>query len=996
MRGTLNPSQRNTLEDGHEYDVYVDMQWVEAGVDENDYADNPWMYPQDIVDAFLGLRISKRKQFYDALADNDRSKLDRELQHIQEARKMFSEDDTKKHLMGELRQSREQWKNGVQKTLIAEKIYGLTTPRRETKAAEILRTQALQYPINSLQSIKLNKSATAVNYRDQGIRKRICTAIAHNQWNSQCDARETPSDEGARQASNGESAVGGADHHGDTTASRLAHCGFKAGVIYFRRNRNGSNWIGETVSNDILSDGEFPHQKMSVDDILGPETNNPLRIGCHEDNIRWFHFPTNNMGWIEKALRNYAMGSMSADGDNVSQTHNLLARKHWRGQMHGTWPEAESERAARSRPREHDACLHGPVHARHMRSRCSLIPRDSVDSQHGYPRMLAGHCSSSTDSVNSLAGKNISLFLPYLHWETSTRQTKMINIVNESERPKAKPKHGGLKAKPKSAEVKQFHDIVKTVMRKRKMDDSAPRASISNNRASVPLRFLLGRYLLKVAQVADQMDYAADERLLRSDINQDPPLHMRRTLDQYYFLTLDTSERDKDQVVYRETKTSRGYYGKPRVVMVDQLWMWILDDRTIITSFPKRWGRNKPDSSGVHKSLRDRLEAMHTRGEGIQSIHHLAAMIIDQCSRVFFDRTRALDERPEVMDLFSSAIGYATQHASNAYDNFWRYTHLYSMGNLPDNYSRYLDINPEGVILRECQDIAEELKIMLRVYAEQAAVVKEYRRYLGRLNGELKDGRKVDAPLMQRLIETLESRGRDEGGSGETRQDQSSSQMQRGQPWLNDTIGRVDFLLEAVESRKGELLDLQESALRTQSQLESLLQLKQQQASIIEAKAALKRQEESIRQGRAIMAFTILPLGFFAAFFGMNNNDINDAQWMSLYQQIGYMFGLSTLVIALSVGLAFSDWARALAVLLIRVPLVFSLEVTGLRRLWNSTALSHQSLEKRNRKALRRVSGLKRGREEKRKKAVIRSESIGRGLSRQGIGNPKTSSSLSS
>lgn len=45
-------------------------------------------------------------------------------------------------------------------------------------------------------------------------------------------------------------------------------------------------------------------------------------------------------------------------------------------------------------------------------------------------------------------------------------------------------------------------------------------------------------------------------------------------------------------------------------------------------------------------------------------------------------------------------------------------------------------------------------------------------------------------------------------------------------------------------------------------QLEGLLSLKQQQASIEEAKAALKRAEESIRQGRTIMAFTIVTIFF--------------------------------------------------------------------------------------------------------------------------------------
>jgi hypothetical protein len=92
-------------------------------------------------------------------------------------------------------------------------------------------------------------------------------------------------------------------------------------------------------------------------------------------------------------------------------------------------------------------------------------------------------------------------------------------------------------------------------------------------------RSRLGRYLMALAQVADAMDYEADERLLRENLHQNPPLHIRRTLDQSYFLTLDdTAVRDKDQVVYRETRAGRSFHTRnTRVVMVDQLWLWILD-----------------------------------------------------------------------------------------------------------------------------------------------------------------------------------------------------------------------------------------------------------------------------------------------------------------------------------------------------------------------------------------------------------------------------------
>jgi hypothetical protein len=206
----------------------------------------------------------------------------------------------------------------------------------------------------------------------------------------------------------------------------------------------------------------------------------------------------------------------------------------------------------------------------------------------------------------------------------------------------------------------------------------------------------LGNYLLSIAKVAEAMEFEADEGLVReylpskdSKDSKDSPLHVRRTLDQSYFWTLqDTKSRDRDQVVYRGT---RGNKRPPaRIVMVDQyvksafsnilrsvtlrhryridninkyiliilisprLWMWILDERTILTSFPRRVGKNnKPDPSGVHRSLQDRLA---TGEDKIHSVFDLALIIIDQCSRVFFDRTRPSDNRPEVMDIFGNAV----------------------------------------------------------------------------------------------------------------------------------------------------------------------------------------------------------------------------------------------------------------------------------------------------------------------------------------------------
>jgi hypothetical protein len=113
---------------------------------------------------------------------------------------------------------------------------------------------------------------------------------------------------------------------------------------------------------------------------------------------------------------------------------------------------------------------------------------------------------------------------------------------------------------------------------------------------------LLGRLLLDAAKLYENMDGYTDEKLIRNYLTTKPPLHPRRTLDQsYYWTQKQTNYRDKDQIVYRATaprsESLHHACGKntaarksacaqcnedikkiPRLVMVDQLWMWILDE----------------------------------------------------------------------------------------------------------------------------------------------------------------------------------------------------------------------------------------------------------------------------------------------------------------------------------------------------------------------------------------------------------------------------------
>ncbi|KAL1873161.1 hypothetical protein Daus18300_003980 [Diaporthe australafricana] len=495
--------------------------------------------------------------------------------------------------------------------------------------------------------------------------------------------------------------------------------------------------------------------------------------------------------------------------------------------------------------------------------------------------------------------------MPYLHWETSARRARIADTV------KAVLKDEEAKRGPPKYRTKRSETIRQGMEKKYKnlfQDKELKNRELAKNMMKKPNVLSpnkLGQYLLDLAQLWEAMDMERDERLVRQGLVSrdtegklsEPVLHIRRTLDQSYFLNLtDTSQRDRDQVVYRATQGRENF---TRVVMVDQLWLWVLDEHTIITSFSKRWGRNKPDSSGIHKSLRDRLAQNDCK---IMSAWHLAFIIMDQCSNVFFDRTKPLDQRPEVMDIFAETLGNVNHWTTIAFDVFWQNVNEFnknrdSRGSNRQS-QRYLDINPEGILLREAQDISEELRIMIRIFSQQLGVVKSFQKCLEHMNG--------DPKTRTRPLHFTKFFQHFHDWTTERRTDALESDKKPV------SLAEMDFLedlVEEVEDRKSEIVDLETAALQTCLQLQELLSLKQQQASIVEAKAAIERADQSVEQGKAIMAFTIMtiiftPLGFFTSFFGMNNS-LTGAKWMSLWAQCLCMFLISAVIIICALSLAF-------------------------------------------------------------------------------------------
>ncbi|KAG6363933.1 hypothetical protein INS49_009036 [Diaporthe citri] len=418
-------------------------------------------------------------------------------------------------------------------------------------------------------------------------------------------------------------------------------------------------------------------------------------------------------------------------------------------------------------------------------------------------------------------------------------------------------------------------------------------------------------------------------KLLETYLMKDPPMHPRRTLDQAYYWSLNnTNHRDLDQVVYRATtvdplkfhrwnvdrsiwtghdsednKTAKqleniehepcaectaNIQKVSRVIMVDQLWMWVLDRNTIITCFPKRYGANKHDTSGIHKSIRMRISE---GGICVRSVFDLALVIFEECSNTFFDRTRTSDKQPQVLDEFSEAIGNIMHQQTDAFERLWRWTERASKmyrrlpggGVLSELHIPLLDINPEGKLEKEIKDIVEELGIMTYIKKAEKDVLQSF----------VDNARQILNP----------------GNAAEAQKRPETPS------WF---CNNAFELLKRVDQRIAQLEELERSAKSTAEMVKDLLELKQQQAGVVQAWQSVKYSNEAMRQGRSILVFTIvtivfLPLSFMSSIFGMNAIEFGGSDnVMHLRDQFTYMFSISAGVIVLTLLFSISTSVRTL------------------------------------------------------------------------------------
>lgn len=171
--------------------------------------------------------------------------------------------------------------------------------------------------------------------------------------------------------------------------------------------------------------------------------------------------------------------------------------------------------------------------------------------------------------------------MPFLHWEVEKRLYRMAQFADIAKRRRE------VLERIRRANTLRYRARMADVARLQQSKPLRPQTWYDNEERRSSYwrpRHPLAKYFWHVAKLYQIIDEAADGRLVEDHLfDESSPLHMRRTLEQFYYWTApDTTGRDKEQVVCRGTRAqNEDPDATARLVMVDQLWLWILDESTL-------------------------------------------------------------------------------------------------------------------------------------------------------------------------------------------------------------------------------------------------------------------------------------------------------------------------------------------------------------------------------------------------------------------------------
>ncbi|KAL5365900.1 ankyrin repeat-containing domain protein [Aspergillus floccosus] len=211
-------------------------------------------------------------------------------------------------------------------------------------------------------------------------------------------------------------------------------------------------------------------------------------------------------------------------------------------------------------------------------------------------------------------------------------------------------------------------------------------------------------------------------------------VHGSRTLDEAYYqfavggeLDVGMRFRNKDQVI------SRWIHGEMKnrdvwtLLRVDQLWLWVIDSNTVITSSTHRMDDHQDPV--ITRILYDLIKRNGGKGQRQPSTtEELSRVIVNGCVR-FFDQ--ALDSgssvEPEtgipasIRQIFSDSINQASIEEARLFYGFTKE----NMREERSAMSGPRSVNSTAALLRNVKDIRDELNILRTIASYQQVVQQE-------------------------------------------------------------------------------------------------------------------------------------------------------------------------------------------------------------------------------------------------------------------------------
>ncbi|EXJ84037.1 hypothetical protein A1O3_04704 [Capronia epimyces CBS 606.96] len=419
------------------------------------------------------------------------------------------------------------------------------------------------------------------------------------------------------------------------------------------------------------------------------------------------------------------------------------------------------------------------------------------------------------------------------------------------------------------------------------------------------------------------------------------PLHIRRTLDQSHYLMLeDTTKRDRDQVVLRRQQGRLGskvapvsdsadadaedLKDKDPMVMVDQLWLWVIGD-TVISSFPRSWPRPEWEHEcDVLDRLIGYINATQQRGP-IKSSHDLAKLIIKHCVEVFNHPPREGHYHPlSLHDAFETSVGVIADDEMTLFRQFEEQVFLLKEFEVPEEqeedqdgttdttsgsyYSSYSYTDSDsiyGVATKERKEFSEtktktvdssktlhelpkpkpkqkeaqqsENRILNRLFdiqreialLDEAKDVHDELRMILRIVGEQKQVMEdwseiltpTASPESRRTGERMRNRHLTGGSIGSDHMMESAD----GASVSARRFSPTDVAEEAYATIHSNLKDftrMLDHVTAAEQGINQLLNLKQKEANALEARFSRKSADAATKQGNTILFFTIVTIIF--------------------------------------------------------------------------------------------------------------------------------------